>query len=178
MDSTAWVEPSPARHQSNIRTILEQVKCGAKNKSEAFSELRNILNSSARGLGPTLKSNEETESSFEGLGVKEENNQNFDTVSPPSRFTHEDRRMLINKLIEKKRRSEADNSVQLDPQNTRSVSALNEEEFENQGEYENKWGNDSRHRRNQSVSNQNDRYQNGKADNCNSDNEGDREEKG
>ena len=182
MDSTAWAEPSPARHQSNIRSILEQVKCGAKNKSEAFSELRSILNSSARGLGPTLKSNEETESSGEELGVKEEHSQNFNTVSPPSRFTHEDRRMLINKLIEKKRRSEAD--ILLDPQNSNSVSAPNDMEFhygtnsDFQGEDENKWGNDSRHRGNQNVNNPNDRYQNRKSDTYNSDYEGDREEKG
>ena len=154
---------------------MEQVKSGAKNKSEAFSELRSILNSSAgRGNGPTLKGDEEPGSSVDEVGVEEVHGQNFSTVNPPSRFTHEDRRMLINKLIEKKRRSEGEYSVSSQGQREISAPDLNEGEDqynvsgEYQGEDENKWGNDSQHVRNQ----------NGENNNFSDDYEGDREEKG
>lgn len=109
---------SPARHQSNIRNILNEVKSGKKNKSEAFSELRNILNSSAvKKLGADMRIdyNEiELENSAyeESKGHNTDNNDNnndninISNVQIPSRFSQEDRRLLINKLIEKKKRNE------------------------------------------------------------------------
>ena len=103
MESTSWEGPTPARSQSNIRNILEQVKSGTKNKAEAFTELRSILNSSAgKGAG----SSEERKSISDIAINDEERNHGHSSSHVPSRFSQEDRRMLINKLIEKKRRND------------------------------------------------------------------------
>ena len=98
--------PLPARSQSTIRKILEQVKSGEKNKSEAFAELRGILNSSAgKNLGSNLMG-EEPEEMSERFVKDDERLQTHLLTQTPSRFSQEDRRMLINKLIEKRRRSD------------------------------------------------------------------------
>jgi hypothetical protein len=108
MEPTSWEGPTPARSQSNIRNILEQVKSGAKNKSEAFTELRSILNSSAgKGIG----SSEERKSIADQAANDEEKNHGHSSSHVPSRFSQEDRRMLINKLIEKKRRSDENTPI-------------------------------------------------------------------
>ena len=187
MENAEYSGPTPARHQSNIRNILEQVKSGAKNKSEAFSELRGILNSSAgKGFAPPLKRDEEVEveedrdeSSREAVSESQQNqnpNHSSNSINVAARFTHEDRRILINKLIEKKRRGEEDSpdfegnvpknavltSIDQDGNyrygNNQSGNNLSAEEYH--GEDENKWGND-----------QNENYNNNKY-------EGEREEKG
>lgn len=106
MEPANWEGSSPSRHQSSIRNILEQVKKGTKNKTEAFTELRSILNSSSgRGLGSSPRADEgnapvDEDTALVGKLISQSSSQG------PSRFTQEDRRMLINKLIEKKRRSE------------------------------------------------------------------------
>ena len=51
------------RHQSLIRNILEQVKNGEKNKSDAFHELRSILNSSSRKVDAVDNSEREIKES-------------------------------------------------------------------------------------------------------------------
>lgn len=108
MESASWEGPAPTRSQSNIRNILEQVKSGTKNKTEAFTELRSILNSSAgKGIGCS----EERKSIADQAVNDEEKNHGHSSSHVPSRFSQEDRRMLINKLIEKKRRSDENTPV-------------------------------------------------------------------
>ena len=106
MEPSNWDGPLPARSQSTIRKILEQVKSGEKNKTDAFAELRGILNSSSgKNLGTTLMG-EEPEEMSERVIKEEERLQTQFLNQTPSRFSQEDRRMLINKLIEKRRRSD------------------------------------------------------------------------
>ena len=68
---------------NHIRDIVAQVKSGVKSKTEAFNELKSILQTTAKPASP------EADLSDESLQA--------------SRFSQEDRRVLINKLIEKKR---------------------------------------------------------------------------
>ena len=172
-------EESPARHQSNIRNILEQVKSGVKNKSEAFSELRGILNSSAgKGLGAFSRGEEadveEEQPQYYGNGSANGSGNGLGNVPNQGRFSQEDRRMLINKLIEKKRRNEEEN---IDSENIAENIPYSEQEGEGdyqydneyQGEEENKWENNP-------SNNQNN--QNNGSDDLRYSYEGDREEKG
>ena len=106
MEPSNWEGPLPVRSQSSIRKILEQVKSGEKNKAEAFAELRGILNSStSKNLGSNLMREEPVEMS-ERVVEDDDRLQTQLLIQTPSRFSQEDRRMLINKLIEKRRRSD------------------------------------------------------------------------
>jgi hypothetical protein len=136
MQPATWEGPSPARHQSNIRQILEQVKSGQKSKSDAFSELRGILNTSAgKGLGLATASKgeeEEAEEVFEGI-LKEEGkklNPDNNQINTPSRFSQEDRKVLINKLIENKRRNELENKLSSELNNASKY----QQEYQSNGE--------------------------------------------
>jgi hypothetical protein len=108
---------SPARRQSNIRNILEQVKSGQKNKTEAFHELRSILNSSLTRTmdadGDRIPGPEREQEQAEDVG--EVNNVGPPTDQAPTGiFSHEDRRAFLNKLIEKQIRGGND-EVMMDP---------------------------------------------------------------
>ena len=111
------------RQQSNIRNILEQVKSGQKNKSEAFHELRNILQSTVRKTGTDFSSSSIQQESEGGGGETSSSlpiNNGLNTSSDGPRFTNEDRRILINHIIERKKRTEDDTVVAhggLDPEN-------------------------------------------------------------
>ena len=105
------------QHQTSIRQILEQVKSGEKNKSQAFHELRNILQSrpdvsfqeAAAAAVAAANDNNNSSSSSSGAG-------GYD-AGP--RFSNEDRRVLINHIIERKKRSEEDTvgaQGELDPE--------------------------------------------------------------
>lgn len=117
-------ETTPAagtvKSQSTIRMILEQVKSGEKNKSDAFIELRGILNSSGgKGLGGG--------GAWEDSMMEDEKNANQSYSSNnaiQSRFSQEDRRILINKLIEKKRRAEEENTVHVAAANASNILGI------------------------------------------------------
>ena len=112
-------EDSSNRQQSNIRNILEQVKSGQKNKSEAFHELRNILQSTVRKTGTDFSSSSIQQGS-DGETSSLPINTGLNTSSDGPRFTNEDRRILINHIIERKKRTEDDTVVAhggLDPDN-------------------------------------------------------------
>ena len=157
MEPANWEGSSPSRHQSSIRNILEQVKSGTKNKTEAFTELRNILNSSAgRGLGSSPRADEGNEP-IDGDAVLVGKIISQSSSQGPSRFTQEDRRMLINKLIEKKRRSEeeAPNIVPLTGENLSASEFLHStyrvdthnyysKRDNDRGDDERKWGDGAR----------------------------------
>jgi hypothetical protein len=103
-----------ARNQSSIQQILHQVKSGQRDKSEAFSELRNILTSSARRNSHsnyTADGNENIEGNRKSKYNSDQNehgneldNASLSSTGPvPARFSQEDRKLLINRLIEKKK---------------------------------------------------------------------------
>lgn len=96
---------SAAAAQSNIRNIVSLVKSGKLNKSEAFNELRYMLkNPSSHGGGQfsmPADSREDTPAHESFPSSPELPKQA--SVSTTPRFSKEDRRLLINKLIEKKR---------------------------------------------------------------------------
>jgi hypothetical protein len=102
---------------------LEQVKSGEKNKSEAFIELRSILNSSGgKGLGGGGDS-----FMHESMLMEDEKiaNQSYTSnTEKQSRFSQEDRRILINKLIEKKRRAEEENTVHMAAANASNILGI------------------------------------------------------
>lgn len=79
--------------QMNIRDLVDQVKRGQKNKAEAFAELQSILRKSAAQEGE------------EDADAEEGDNGDGASNSTGGRISQEDRRMLINKLIEQKRQS-------------------------------------------------------------------------
>jgi hypothetical protein len=87
--------------QLNIRDLVSQVKSGELDKNTAFNNLQNILraNSGGEGGGPET---EEGQTGGEGELGDDLLSQNTGKIS------QEDRRMLINKLIEKKRQNRSD----------------------------------------------------------------------
>ena len=66
----------------NIRDIVAQVKSGVKSKTDAFNELKSILQSSSSKARENIPIDQQPTST--------------------ARFSQEDRRLLINKLVEKK----------------------------------------------------------------------------
>lgn len=99
---------------SRIGDIVQQVKSGQKEKSAAFAELQGILRSSAHGESNDYDDDRqdssqvpETSEHFDGG----DGDQDYDAGSTSttgmavSRISQEDRRLLINKLIEKKRQN-------------------------------------------------------------------------
>jgi len=82
--------------QVQIRDIVAQVKSGAKSKTEAFNELKLILQATAGQSKPTAAA---------ALDDDEEEPHREDSDGPQSssRFSQQERRVLINKLIDKKR---------------------------------------------------------------------------
>ena len=87
--------------QLNIRDLVSQVKSGELDKNTAFNNLQNILraNSGGEGGGPET---EDGQTGGEGELGDDLLSQNTGKIS------QEDRRMLINKLIEKKRQNRSD----------------------------------------------------------------------
>jgi len=83
------LEMSNGLNQSHIRDIVSQVKSGLKTKTEAFNELKSILQASNKKLEPTTTDDDLIDESDKNIAG--------------GRFSQEDRRLLINKLIEKKR---------------------------------------------------------------------------
>jgi hypothetical protein len=95
-----------SRHHSNIQSILQQVRSGQRNKSEAFSELRNILltTSSRKPDGSSDAENYRQHPNTVGQGDDAENRSTGSGAAKiPSRLSLEERRQLINRLIEKKK---------------------------------------------------------------------------
>ena len=72
-----------------IRDIVSQVKSGAKSKTDAFNELKQILQT--------------TTSKPEQMVPEDGNSVTPETDSSANKFSQQDRRNLINRLIEKKR---------------------------------------------------------------------------
>ena len=77
-------------NKGHIRDIVAQVKSGAKSKTDAFNELKQILQTT------TNKPKDATAESESSTAAPE-------TDSSTNRYSQQDRRNLINKLIEKKR---------------------------------------------------------------------------
>ena len=102
--------------QSRIGEIVNQVKSGQKDKSAAFAELQGILRSSSQGDGDeyddagandTIRG-PETSDQYDGGADGGEPDYDAGSTSTGvtvSRISQEDRRLLINKLIEKKRQN-------------------------------------------------------------------------
>mmetsp|Transcript_22203 Transcript_22203/g.32306 ORF Transcript_22203/g.32306 Transcript_22203/m.32306 type:complete len:754 (-) Transcript_22203:158-2419(-) len=112
-----------AATQSNIRDIVNLVKSGKINKSDAFNELRHMLKHPVKDKdkedsSPNIKEVDEdplpppmpTES------VEFSPHSHVSNSSTTPRFSKEDRRLLINKLIEKKRQDRVMRSSDFDPQ--------------------------------------------------------------
>jgi hypothetical protein len=105
----------------NIREIVAMVKSGKINKSDAFNELRHLLKHSNSGRTQRLGENDSLageEASMEHVQAPppipsdsidfsaghQKGGSGASLPSSQSRFSKEDRRILINTLIEKKRR--------------------------------------------------------------------------
>jgi len=96
---------SSKQQSSRIGEIVQQVKSGQKEKSAAFAELQGILRSSSHTEGESVDGTgpETVDQQYDG-------GDDYDTGSTStgvtaSRISQEERRMLINKLIEKKRQN-------------------------------------------------------------------------
>jgi len=81
---------------NNIRDIVLKVQTGKMDKSEAFTELKDILQQGSQQRGRGLDYSPDRKA-FEDVSV------DGSSVSSTARFTREDRRQIINKLIEKKK---------------------------------------------------------------------------
>jgi len=113
--------------QSNIRDLVAQVKSGQKNKAEAFNELQSILRSNAAQEG-----NENIEGGEQGV----EDDGMSASASTGTRISQEDRRMLINKLIEQKKLSKGEgeiSQVQADASLNENGDAYMGGDYENSG---------------------------------------------
>jgi hypothetical protein len=110
--------------QGNIRDIVELVRSGRINKADAFNELRTLLKNPSRGKEPEENEthideeseyiNPKTAESID-LSARQEEDDNTTPAdrlanSTSTAFSKEDRRLLINKLIEKKRQSKIQQS--------------------------------------------------------------------
>lgn len=103
---------SASKQQSNrIGEIVQQVKSGQKDKSAAFAELQDILRSSSHSDSINDGSNIDGPESGDQYDNMPEGEYDAGSISTTgaaataSRISQEDRRMLINKLIEKKRQN-------------------------------------------------------------------------
>jgi hypothetical protein len=104
--SGEYDEGSAAAAQSNIRNIVSMVKSGKLNKSEAFNELRHMLKNPTRGTADFSMPDDSRENIPPHDGYPDSPDmspQTHASASTTPRFSKEDRRLLINKLIEKKR---------------------------------------------------------------------------
>ena len=97
--------------QVNIRDLVAQVKSGHKNKADAFKELQNILKSTVGSDGSSTVPEE-----LEGAGGVQGADGASIQSSLGGRISQEDRRLLINKLIEQKRQARASESREHDPE--------------------------------------------------------------
>ena len=86
--------------QVNIRDLVAQVKSGQINKKDAFKELHSILKTTGGDDTAAVDSVEET-----SVAADAEEDM---TNSNGGRISQEDRRLLINKLIEQKQRARAE----------------------------------------------------------------------
>jgi hypothetical protein len=87
----------------NIRDVLEQVKSGKLDKSVAYNELKDILH---QAVNKRSRDVQETDAYLrEAQNDQLDDNITIDSKSDTSitRFTKEERQLIINKLIEKKR---------------------------------------------------------------------------
>eukprot|EP01041_Mallomonas_annulata_P010060 gene10060-20960_t len=125
--------------QTHIREIVRQVKSGEKNKHLAFEELRGLLRNSVpvdeKNIPPPPSSS--YQDPFENHSDNQDNFENdvnyhqkdVDVVDDDlqvnvlSRFSHDDRRLIISKLIEKKRQDRLRGSAEplLPQQNSRHI---------------------------------------------------------
>jgi hypothetical protein len=85
-----------------MKSIVDQVRSGTKDRSEAYNELKNILHST-RTLTSNNNNNPETNDDDDN------NNDSNSSVTP--KFSNEDRRNYINKLIENKRKALAEDKI-------------------------------------------------------------------
>lgn len=84
-----------------MKSIVDQVRSGTKDRSEAYNELKNILQSTR-----TLASNNNNNDNNSPETNDDETNINNDSNSAITpKFSNEDRRNYINKLIESKRKA-------------------------------------------------------------------------
>ncbi len=111
--------------QVNIRDLVAQVKSGQKNKNEAFKELQNILKQST---GSTTIASESAN--------EEEDNDALSSNSIGGRISQEDRRLLINKLIEQKRQARAEAENELKDEQTQGSNSYPSGTPQNKNQYE------------------------------------------
>lgn len=91
----------------NIRDIVSQVKSGHLNKPDAIHEIRSALQTGGNGRSETAQhSVRDSDTDYDNQQGQSEERQSLSTIGQ-SRFSQEDRRLLINKLIEKKKQSRA-----------------------------------------------------------------------
>jgi hypothetical protein len=90
--------------QLNIRDLVSQVKSGELDKNTAFNNLQNILRSNAGGNGDGIPQTAES-TLFQAEG---DDGGDDGQSQSTGKISQEDRRMLINKLIEKKRQGRTD----------------------------------------------------------------------
>jgi hypothetical protein len=142
----------------NIREIVAMVKSGKINKSDAFNELRHLLKHSNTTRSQPMDDNNDTRHA--GTEDNDNNNNNNNSMSPPpnpsdsidftpghqktnssatslpssqSRFSKEDRRILINTLIEKKRRDRMQQSNIMDDDDDDDDNSLDRDHYDEEG---------------------------------------------
>ena len=113
----------------NIREIVAMVKSGQINKSDAFNELRHLLKHSNSSRNQRLDDNDSLageenldyqvpppnpSDSIDFSAGHQKANSAASLPSSQSRFSKEDRRILINTLIEKKRRDRLQQTNSMD----------------------------------------------------------------
>jgi len=117
--------------QVNIRDLVAQVKSGNKNKTDAFKELQNILKQTGASV-------EDVEGSANG----EVENDEMSSNSLGGRISQEDRRLLINKLIEQKRQARAEMEDEVKAEHSQSDQLFDDEgaqHYGNQDESYQEW---------------------------------------
>lgn len=105
--------PETTTKESNVRDLVQQLKSGRKNKSEAFLELQHLLKSQA--------------TSNERSMVEDDDTGTQSTSTGAARFSKEDRRLLITKLIEKKRQNRSQETDEI--MQNEVFGSYQEEEF-------------------------------------------------
>ena len=103
------------QQSSRIGEIVQAVKSGQKDKSAAFAELQGILRTSSHPRDST-EPGPETDSSYLEEADYASAPAEQASSSSSSRISQEDRRMLINKLIEKKRQNRQPAPVEYEQQ--------------------------------------------------------------
>lgn len=108
---------------THIKDLIQLVKNGKMNKTDAFNELKTLLTNNNNHQSEGLN-NMENIPPPRASPSHEEEQESFDTNVDPSsvsvtattpRFSKEDRRLLINKLIEKKRNDRYSQANKISP---------------------------------------------------------------